>query len=186
MAVSENPLSASMMVRQRADAAAIRSRMETRRAEGPYRLFDTVHSVIYGIIVIRAVLDTNVIVAALKSPRGASNEILRLADAGQFEIALSVPLATEYEDVLHRPEMEIPLGAEQIEAVLDRLCQVAVNQRVFFLWRPFLRDAKDDMVFETALASRSQFIVTFNVQDFDAVGQFGIRAIRPGDFLLEL
>jgi len=50
--------------------------------------------------VIRAVLDTNVIVAALKSPRGASNEILRLADAGRFEIALTVPLFTEYEDVL--------------------------------------------------------------------------------------
>lgn len=135
---------------------------------------------------IRAVLDTNVIVAALKSPRGASNEILRLADAGHIEIAISVPLVTEYEDVLHRPELGIPLNASGIDAVLDRLCQVAINQRVFFLWRPLLRDAKDDMVLEAALASSSQYIITFNLRDFDSVAQLGIRSIRPGDFLLEL
>lgn len=135
---------------------------------------------------IRVVLDTNVIVAALKSPTGASNEVLRLADAGQFEIVISVPLVTEYEDVLRRPELNIPLNATQIDVVLDRLCEVAVNQRVFFLWRPLLRDAKDDMVFEAALASRSRFIITFNLKDFASVGQFGVRAIQPGDFLLEL
>lgn len=135
---------------------------------------------------IRAVLDTNVIVAALKSPKGASNEILRLADAGRFEIAISVPLVAEYEDVLHRKELGIPLNASQIDAVLDRLCQVAINQRIFFLWRPLLRDAEDDMVFEAAVASGSQFIITVNIMDFNSIDQFGIRSIRPGDFLLKL
>ena len=71
-----------------------------RSCRGIKKPIDTTCGVAHGITVIRAVLDTNVIVAALKSPRGASNEILRLADAGRFEIALTVPLFTEYEDVL--------------------------------------------------------------------------------------
>jgi len=95
-------------------------------------------------------------------------------------------LVAEYEDVLHRKELGIPLNASQIDAVLDRLCQVAINQRIFFLWRPLLRDAEDDMVFEAAVASGSQFIITVNIMDFNSIDQFGIRSIRPGDFLLKL
>jgi putative PIN family toxin of toxin-antitoxin system len=136
--------------------------------------------------VIRAVIDTNVIVAALKSSRGASYEILRRADTGAFEPALSVPLLLEYEDVLRRPETAVPLSRLQVDAVLDRLCRVGLNQRIHFLWRPFLNDPKDDMVFETALASQAAFIVTFNIRDFGPVSRFGIKPIAPKDFLLEL
>ncbi|HUF61201.1 MAG TPA: PIN domain-containing protein [Verrucomicrobiales bacterium] len=135
---------------------------------------------------IRAVIDTNVVVAALKSIRGASYEILRRADTGVFEPALSVPLLLEYEDVLRRPETEIPLSGVQIGATLDRLCRVGLNQRIHFLWRPFLSDPKDDMVFETALASRAAFIVTFNIRDFEPVRRFGIEPIPPRDFLMKL
>lgn len=135
---------------------------------------------------IRAVLDTNVIVAALKSSKGASHELLLRMDAGHFQPALSVPLVTEYEDVLHRPKLGIRLSSDQIDAVLDRICQLGINQRIHFLWRPFLPDPKDDMVFETALASRSSYIVTFNLSDFQPTHPFGITAIRPDQFLLKL
>lgn len=135
---------------------------------------------------IRVVLDTNVVVAALRSPTGASNEVLRLAESGLFEVAISVPLVTEYEDVLHRPETGIPLSAERIDAVLDRICRFAIRQQVYFLWRPYLSDAKDDMVVEAALASRAQFIVTFNLSDFSSTQQLGIQALRPNEFLLKL
>ena len=126
------------------------------------------------------------IVAAVKSTRGANYEILRRADIGAFEPVLSVPLVVEYEDVLRRPQMEIPLSAIQIDAVLDRLCRVGLNQRIHFLWRPFLNDPKDDMVFETALASQAAFVVTFNTRDFEPAIRFGIEPILPGDFLLKL
>lgn len=135
---------------------------------------------------IRAVLDTNVIVAALRSSKGASHELLRRLDAGDFLPALSVPLLTEYEDVVSRPSTGLPLSRDQIDSILDRICQLGINQRIHFLWRPFLPDSKDDMVFETALASQSPYIVTFNLRDFQSTEQFGIHAITPGQFLLKL
>lgn len=135
---------------------------------------------------IRAVLDTNVIVAALKSSRGASHELLLRMDAGHFQPVLSVPLVTEYEGVLFRPALGIGLSPDQINAVLDRICQLGINQRIYFLWRPFLPDPKDDMVFETALASGSPYIVTFNLSDFHSTIPFGIQAITPDQFLLRL
>jgi len=134
----------------------------------------------------RVVLDTNVIVAALKSSTGASHEILRLANLGAIQPALSVSLITEYEDVLHRPDMEIPLSTSQIDAVLDRLCKISINQAIHFIWRPFLPDPKDDMVFEAALAASAPFIITFNDKDFKPVTSMGIKALKPRDFLLEL
>lgn len=107
-------------------------------------------------------------------------------DAEDFLPALSVPLVTEYEDVLFRPRLGLRLTPAGIEAVLNRICQVGIHQQVHFLWRPFLPDPKDDMVFEAALASSSSYIVTFNLSDFEPAQSFGIQAILPGQFLLKL
>lgn len=135
---------------------------------------------------IQAVFDTNVILAALKSSRGASHEILRRMHTGDFRPVLSVPLLMEYEDVLLRPGLEVPLSRNQIEDILDGFCQAAVNQEIHFLWRPFLPDPKDDMVFETALASGSPYIVTFNLSDFQVAASFGIVPLTPSQFLSKL
>ena len=107
-------------------------------------------------------------------------------DIGDFVPALSVPLVTEYEDVLFRPELDLQLSSPQLNALLDRICELGINQRIHFLWRPFLPDPKDDMVFETALASSSPFIVTFNISDFEPAKEFGIHPILPHEFLLKL
>ena len=48
------------------------------------------------------VLDTNVLEAAFRSRRGASFAVLSLVGTGCFEIAVSVPLVLEYEEVLLR------------------------------------------------------------------------------------
>ena len=85
-----------------------------------------------------------------------------------------------------RPETAVPLTAVRIDAILDRLCEIGLNQRIHFLWRPFLNDPKDDMVFETALAARAAFIVTFNLRDFEPAARFGIDPVLPRDFLLKL
>jgi len=58
------------------------------------------------------VIDTNVLVAALRSSSGASFQILLAADKGEFEMALSVPLLTEYEDVCRRAECGIQLSSK--------------------------------------------------------------------------
>src|SRR3989442_806775 len=112
------------------------------------------------------VIDTNVFVAALRSRNGASFLLLSLIGRSLlFEINLSVPLVLEYEDAAMR-EGIVPISREEIGDVLDYLCSVGNKHDIFFLWRPFLRDPKDEMVLELAVEAHASIIVTFNVRDF--------------------
>lgn len=130
------------------------------------------------------VLDTNIVVAGLRSRSGASFKLLSLLRHGYFQPTLSVPLVLEYEDACKRLlGPGCPLTERDIDVVLNALCAVARHQKVFFLWRPLLRDPKDDMVLELAVAAACEAIVTFNVRDFRGAERFGIRIATPGNFL---
>jgi predicted nucleic acid-binding protein len=109
-----------------------------------------------------------------------------LIGTGKFEVNLSVPLFLEYEDVCKRLVGEIPLTEPDIDAILDYFCQVAVRRPIYYLWRPFLRDPKDDMVLELAVAGGCDCIVTYNLRDFQGADQFGIRVLTPKEFLHEI
>jgi putative PIN family toxin of toxin-antitoxin system len=132
------------------------------------------------------VIDTSVLVSALRSKRGASHLLLRSVDSGKFEVHLSVPLFLEYEEVCKRLIGVTPLTEEDIDAILDYLCKVAHHHRVFYLWRPFLKDSKDDMVLELAVAAGCDSIVTCNVRDFQGSDQFGIQVLTPKEFLQQI
>ena len=105
---------------------------------------------------------------------------------GAFELALSVPLIFEYEDALTRDMAEIGITRDDVSAVIDYICKVATPYRIFFLWRPVLRDPGDDLVLETAIAANCNIIVSHNVRDYDRAKGFGLRALSPGMFLNEL
>ena len=132
----------------------------------------------------RIVLDTSVLVAAARSRHGASFQLVSMVPGDQFEIALTVPLYTEWQAVLTRQE-HLPPGVTVDAALgyLRYLASVAHLQDVHFLWRPFLRDPDDDMVLECAVASACQFIVTHNVNDFRRALELKVQAIKPADFL---
>ena len=91
-----------------------------------------------------------------------------------------------YEDATKRLLGEIPLAEEDINNILDYLCSMANQREVFYLWRPFLRDPKDDMVLELAVSGRCEAIITYNKKDCVGVDQFGLRVITPKEFLEEL
>ena len=131
----------------------------------------------------RVVLDTSVVVAALRSRQGASYQLLSLFGVYRFEIAVSVPLLFEYEDVLARSISEGLYGRQEIDDFLDYLCRFAHRQNIFFLWRPCLPDPKDDMVLELAVAAGCESIVTHNTRDFVGAERLGIRIDLPRDFL---
>jgi putative PIN family toxin of toxin-antitoxin system len=133
--------------------------------------------------VLRVVLDTNVLVAAIRSRRGASFELLSQVGGGSFEIAVSVALVLEYESVLLRHAASSVLNRSDIRDLIDYLCDVAIWQEIFFLWRPFLRDAGDDLVLELATAASCAGIVTHNGKDFAGSSQFGIAIWTPAEFL---
>jgi predicted nucleic acid-binding protein len=94
------------------------------------------------------VVDTDVMVAALRSDRGASRQLLLAALDRRFELLLSVPLVLEYEAVLTRPQHLAACGLSRSEVgrVLDDLAAVARPVRLAFRWRPRLSDPDDDMV----------------------------------------
>lgn len=128
-------------------------------------------------------IDTNVLIAALRSSSGASYQILMAADRGDFQMALSVPLLAEYDDVSSRPDMGITIPASAVDAIIRRIAQVAHKQEIYYLWRPLLPDPKDDMVLEVAVASGATHLVTFNRKDFRLAARFGITVLLPSDFI---
>ena len=130
----------------------------------------------------KVVLDTNVLVAGLRSRRGASFQLLQGLTSKQFELCLTVPLAMEYEDVLRRPGL-LPLPVAAIDAVLDMVCAVAFKQDVHFLWRPQLRDPSDELVLEAAVNASADFLITHNLRDFVASARIALQVVTPGRFL---
>lgn len=131
-----------------------------------------------------AVLDTNVLVSALKSSAGASAEVLRLIRSGRIRIAVSVPLIAEYESVLLRPGLVPSLSVSEITTIIDGLCSLAWHQEIYYLWRPHLSDPQDEMVLEVALAARMNYIITHNTSDFGPARHVGVRAITPAEALM--
>lgn len=134
----------------------------------------------------RIVLDTNVLYAGLYSANGKSHQLLRAIAEKRVRIALSTPLLFEYEDVLKRDQAVLGLGDAAVDLVLDNLSALADFQAIYFLWRPCLPDAKDDMVLELAVAAQVERIVSFNAKDFRPASRFGIEVVTPGVFLESL
>ena len=133
----------------------------------------------------KIVIDTNVLVSALRSRRGASFKLVSVLPSDEFSIAISVPLALEYEDALKRLESSA-ITSQDIGNFVDFLCKIGHHQEIFFLWRPFLPDPSDDHVLEVAVAAGCEAIVTYNKRDFKGIERFGLRVLDPREFLSEI
>jgi putative PIN family toxin of toxin-antitoxin system len=134
----------------------------------------------------RIILDTNVLYAGLYSSQGASFRILQAIKEGELKMVISTTLLFEYEDILKRNQVDLGLSNQEIEKVLDYLCMKSEHQKIYFLWRPYLPDPKDDHLLELAIASGTKLIVTHNAKDFKGVEEFGIRSIAPQRILEEI
>jgi len=132
---------------------------------------------------LQIVIDTNVFIAALRSQYGASYKLFMLLESGKFEINLSVLLAIEYEEAAKQLIGKTSLRGRDIEDILEYVCSVANRRKVYYLWRPFLIDPKDDMVLELAVGAGCGFIVTYNKAHFEGVKRFGIRVLTAQEFL---
>jgi putative PIN family toxin of toxin-antitoxin system len=134
----------------------------------------------------RIVLDTNVLVSALRSRRGRSNKLLSLVGSETFDLVISVPLILEYEDAALRQIDALVYTPDEVREIIDFLCWAGEATPIYYLWRPFLPDPKDDLVLEAAVAGRCDTIVTFNQRDFKGVDKFGLQVRTPRAFLEEL
>ncbi len=132
------------------------------------------------------IVDTNILFSGLYSASGASFKILEHLAVGRIQLALSTPLLFEYEDVLKRNQAKLNLLDDDIDVVLDNLCAFSRFQKVYFLWRPYLPDAKDDLVLELAVVAKVKTIVTHNLKGFIGIDKFDVEAIAPKTFLERL
>ena len=132
------------------------------------------------------VLDTDVVVAALRSPTGASAALLGAARKGRVTLLASVALALEYEAVCGQAEHRLAAGLSQkeVEIFLAAVIAMAEPVETHFLWRPQLRDPGDEMVLEAAVNGRADALVTFNRRDYgSAPSAFGIEVLLPREAL---
>ncbi len=130
-----------------------------------------------------AVFDTNVIISALKSTQGASFQLIGLVRSGVLRPAVTAPLVFEYDDVACRPGFLPHLSATEMTAFFDWFVSVSSQHKVHFLWRPLLRDPKDDMVLEAAVAASADYLITFNTSDFEGASSLGVRVVTPPQIL---
>ena len=127
-------------------------------------------------------MDTDVVVAAMRSPAGASAAILRSMRRGEATLLLSVPLAMEYEAVCQQGEHSLAAGLSQgqVDIFVTAVIAMAEPVETHFLWRPQLRDPGDEMVLEAAVNGRADALVTFNMRDYgEAPGRFGLELLLP-------
>lgn len=131
------------------------------------------------------VLDTNVLVSALRSRRGASFAVLeRIGE--DWEPLISVPLILEYEAVGKRECEKLGIPLSTVDAIVRAFCFYGRETNVHFRVRPFLSDPGDEFLLELAVAGAADAIVTHNVRHFAGVEQFGLRVLTPGEFLRKI
>jgi putative PIN family toxin of toxin-antitoxin system len=137
----------------------------------------------------RLVLDTNVVVAAVRSDRGASRRLLAAAFEGRYKLLASASLLIEYEAVLKREEHRVASGASvtDIDAILNAVARIAEPVEIGYLWRPQLADPGDELVLELAANGGADAIVSFDLRHLSrAATRFGIEVARPAAILERL
>lgn len=133
--------------------------------------------------VLQIILDTNILVAAFRSKRGAATFLLDRLDDSRWQVNVSTALLLEYEDVLKRSEMEDFISESDVDIFLDGLCTIAENHEIFYLWRLLAKDPNDAFILELAVRINADFIITYNAKDFPAAADFDIKLVTPKEFL---
>ncbi len=112
--------------------------------------------------VLQIILDTNILIAAFRSQRGAANLLLDKLKDSRWQVNVSTPLLLEYEDVLKRPEMKDFVSEMDVDVFLDGLCSIAEFHEIFYLWRLLAKDPNDAFILELAVRVNADFIITYN------------------------
>lgn len=108
--------------------------------------------------------------------------LCRLAES-QYEIAVSVPLIMEYEEILKGKLDKSIFTTDDVDTIINYICKIGITSEIFYLWRPFLKDPEDDHILELAVAANCEYIITYNKKDFAHIDRFGLKAVDASEFL---
>jgi putative PIN family toxin of toxin-antitoxin system len=125
------------------------------------------------------VINTNVLLSALFSNKGASYKLISIIDNDKNIVNISTTLIYEYEEIL---KLKSKLDIKYIDSILNYICKVGIKNKIFYLWRPKLKDVDDDFLLELAVKSNS-IIVTLNGKDFKPASEFNLKVMTPKEFL---
>ncbi len=140
----------------------------------------------------KIIIDTNIFLSSLLSSKGASYKLLWwIIEQYKYKDkkynVISNTLLTELEDVLSRDKNisnYTDFNKMDLDKFISAICKISFHQKINFLWRPFLKDIKDDMVLEVAFNAKAKYIITYNDKDFRGVEKsFNIKILTPKDFL---
>jgi putative PIN family toxin of toxin-antitoxin system len=130
------------------------------------------------------IIDTNVLVSGLRSPRGASYQMLSRLKDDRWQLNLSVPLILEYETLLTRESANLNLDRPTIDRILNNICVISNHHRIFYVWRPVAKDPNDDFLIDLALKAQADYIITYNQKDLiPSTQRFGLQVVTPKAFL---
>ncbi|MEA3553673.1 MAG: putative toxin-antitoxin system toxin component, PIN family [Campylobacterota bacterium] len=125
------------------------------------------------------VIDTNVLLSAIYSNKGASYKLISMIDSKKFTVNISTTLIYEYEEIL---KLKSKLETKYVDSILNYICVIGKKNKIFYLWRPKLKDSDDDFLLELAVKSNS-IIVTLNGKDFKPASEFNLKVMTPKEFL---
>lgn len=128
------------------------------------------------------VIDTNVLLSAIYSNKGASYKLISMIDSKKLTVNISTTLIYEYEEIL---KLKSKLETKYIDSILNYICSIGKQNKIFYLWRPKLKDSDDDFLLELAVKSNS-IIVTLNGKDFKPASEFNIKVMTPKEFLQDI
>jgi len=133
----------------------------------------------------QVIIDTNVIVSAFRSKKGASHLLIKLLHDKdtRWEANISTALVLEYESVLKREMHVQEKSFQMVDDLIDDIVALSNRHRIFYLLRPYLKDKNDDFILELAFSSSTDYIITYNTNNFKRAKSFGIDIITPKDFL---
>jgi uncharacterized protein len=136
---------------------------------------------------IRAVIDTNILIRSILNPNGPTGRILKELKAGRFHLLYSEPLLEELADVLGRPRFrnKYHVSADDVSDILSLIVQegeeVSPSDSI-----EACRDPKDNKVLEAAFFGQADVIVTGD-EDLFALHPFeGIQVLSLTAFLAQL
>jgi putative PIN family toxin of toxin-antitoxin system len=132
---------------------------------------------------VKAVMDTNVLIAALRSRQGASFEILRRLRFGEWTAVLSNHLLYEYEEIVKRQAPELGLGLDDVDQLLNAICARGEECLLSHGWQPILSDPDDEPLVQLAIESDALRIVSHNVRHLRPAVRLGVELLRPREFL---
>jgi predicted nucleic acid-binding protein len=132
---------------------------------------------------LRAVMDTNVLVAGLRSLNGASHELLARLRVGGWTLVISNTVLGEYHEILHREAEVLGLEHDEADVYIDALCELAERFSPTTTWQPTANDPDDEAIIQLAREAQVLYLVTHNVRDVSRAAQFGVQVVRPAVFL---